>query len=219
MAHSSRRFLAVLTVAFGALGSAEGARAEIIDRIAAVVEGQVITTSAIDRLASTGFIPPAEGETREESRRRILGITIDFILQRRDAERFGLRDVRPEDVDARIDRLHSEGESREQLLQRLAALGMTEEDLRGLIRQRLEVEAYIDERFAPLIFVSLEEIERYYQETWSQRRLGDGGSVPPLNEVREQLRESLRAERLAVEVRRWTEQLRVRANVDIYAYQ
>lgn len=219
MPRRSHWFMSALALALGLLGPAGVARAEIIDRIAAVVEGQVLTTSAIERMASSNLIPAEEGETAEAYRRRVLEVAIEFILQRRDAERFGLKDVRPEDVEARIERLVTAGESREQLIARLAAAGMNEEDLRNLIQQRLQIEAYIDERFAPLIFVSLEEIEAYYQGTWIQQMRDKGEPVPPLAAVREQLRESLRAERLAAEVRLWTDQLRLRANVDIYAYQ
>lgn len=207
--------LSILVVGF----AAAGARAEIIDRIAAVVEGQVLTASTVEQLASTNLVPRLEGETPEAYRRRVLSLAIDFILQRRDAERFGLRDVRPEDIDARVDRLALAGESREAMMARFHEAGMTEEDLRTIIRQRLQIEAYIEERFAPLIFVPLEEIESYYGGAWSQRRREQGEPIPPLADVREELREALRAERLAAEVRRWSEQLRNRANVDIYAYQ
>ena len=219
MPRRSYRPLFALALALGLLVPAAEARAEIINRIAAVVEGQVLTTSAIERIASANLIPIREGETAEAYRRRVLEEAIEFILQRRDAERFGLKDVRPEDVDARIERRMPVGESREQMLARLAEVGMNEEELRSIIQQRLQIEAYIEERFAPLIFVSLEEIEVYYQGTWSQQKRDEGEPVPPLAAVREQLRELLRAERLAAEVRRWTDQLRLRANVDIYAYQ
>lgn len=219
MPRRSYRFLGTLALVFGLLVPAGDVRPEIINRIAAVVEGQVVTTSAIERIASANLIPVRPGESAEDYRRRILEESIEFILQRRDAERFGLKDVHPEDVDARIERRMPVGESREQMLARLAGVGMNEEELRSLIQQRLQVEAYIQERFAPLIFVSLEEIEVYYHGTWSQQKRDEGESVPPLAAVREQLRELLRAERLAAEVRRWTDQLRLRANVDIYAYQ
>lgn len=213
------RLVAALMLSLGMLAPTAEVRAEIIDRIAAVVEGQVLTTGAVERLASTNLFPSRDGETAEAYRRRVLDVAIDFVLQRRDAERFGLKDVRPEDVDARIDGLARDGESHEQLIERVGRVGMTEQALKDIIQQRLQIEAYIDERFAPLIFVSLEEIESYYLGTWSQRRRDEGEPVPSLADVREQLRESLREERLAVEVRRWTEQLRNRANVDIYAYQ
>ena len=219
MCRASNCFLIALTCALAFMSAGLDARAEIIDRIAAVVEGQVPTTSEIERLASTNIVPPIEGETQENYRRRLLGVAIDFVLQRKDAARFGLKEVLPEEVEANIDRLVARGETREAMIGRLARVGMTEENLRDLVRERLQVEAYIEEWFAPLIPVSLEEIESYYQSSWSQRRRDGGEPVPPLAQVREQLRELLRSERLEVEVRRWTEQLRNRANIDIFAYQ
>jgi hypothetical protein len=219
MRHRLPRLLLPLLGIVAASVTPTGASAEIIDRIAAIVEGQVLTTSEIERLAATNLVPPDAAESAESYRRRLLGTAIDFVLQRRDAERFGLREVLPEDIEAGIDRMAEPGETREQLLERLGRIGWTEQTLRDLVRERLQVDAYIEERFAPLIFVSLEEIESYYRTAWSQKKRDEGEAVPPLAEVREQLRESLRAERLALEVRRWTEQLRNRANVDVFAYQ
>jgi parvulin-like peptidyl-prolyl isomerase len=219
MPASSRRSRFALAVALGLLAAAVPARSEIIDRIAAVVEGRVITTSDVEGLIRAELVPRREGETDAEHRKRTLDVAIDFILRRRDAERFGLKDVTDEEVTARIARLAGPGSTPEALLERLSAAGIAEADLRRIVRQRLQIEAYVEERFAPLIFVSLDEIESYYQETWSRQRVAEGLPVPPLAEVREQLRQILRAERLAEEVRRWTEQLRNRANVDIYAFQ
>lgn len=219
MLRAAPRIGIAIALALALLGGARSAVAEIIDRIAAVVEGAVITTSDVERLIRADLVPRLEGEKDTDYRRRVLDTAINFILQRRDAERFGLRDVLEEDVDLRIDRLARADGTKEQMLERLAAAGIDEQELRRIIEQRIQVETYIEERFAPLIFVTLEEIERYYQGAWSQERRDKGEPVPPLAEVREQLRESLRAERLEQEVRRWTEQLRNRANVDIYAFQ
>ncbi|MBI2213350.1 MAG: hypothetical protein HYU52_06860 [Acidobacteria bacterium] len=209
----------MLALAFGLLGGTTIAHAEIIDRIAAVVDGAVITTSDVERLIRADLVRRLENESDADYRRRVLGTAINFILQRRDAERFGLRDVLDEDVDLRVERLARADGSKERMFERLAAVGIDEAELRRIIEQRIQVETYIEERFAPLIFVSLDEIERYYQGAWSQERRDRGEPVPPLADVREQLRESLRAERLGQEVGRWTEQLRNRANVDIYAFQ
>jgi hypothetical protein len=219
MFHPGRLHRYAFAIAFGLLAWGTTARAEIIARIAAVVEGQVITTGDVERLIRADLVPRREGEQETEYRRRVLDTAIDFILQRRDAERFGLKDVRPADVDARIDSLALADGSREKMFARLAGAGMDETNLRQIIQQRLQIDAYVEERFAPLIFITLDEIERYYRETWSQQRRDKGLPVPPLAEVREQLREMLRAEGLAQEVRRWTENLRSRANVDVYAFQ
>jgi peptidyl-prolyl cis-trans isomerase SurA len=219
MFHAGRLPRCALAIAFGLMVWATSARAEIIDRIAAVVEGQVITTGDVERLIRADLIPRREGEQETDYRRRVLSTAIDFLLQRRDAERFGLKDVRPADVDARIEILARADGSKEAMFARLSSSGMDETNLRQIIQRRLQIDAYIEERFAPLIFISLDEIERYYRESWSQQRRDAGQPVPPLAEVREQLRESLRSEGLEQEVRRWTERLRNRANIDIYAFQ
>jgi hypothetical protein len=219
MPHAAKRFSVALALAVGLFAGALQADAEIIDRIAAVVEGQVVTVSDVERLIRASLVPRRDGEADTDYRRRVLDTAINFILRRRDAERFGLRDVLEQDVDARIELLARPDGSKEKMFERLVAAGVDETELRRIIRQRIQVEAYIEERFAPLIFVSLDEIERYYQGPWSQERQSSGQPIPPLADVREELRESLRAERLDEEVRRWTEQLRNRANVDIYAFQ
>lgn len=209
----------VLAIAFGMMVCGATVRAEIIDQIAAVVEGQVITTGDVERLIRANLVPRLEAEQDAEYRHRVLTTAINFLLQRRDAERFGLKDVRSADVDARLEFLARADGSKERMLARLAEAGMDESNLRQIIRQRLQIEAYIEERFAPLIFITLDEIEGYYRDTWSPERRAAGQPVPPLAEVREQLRESLRAEGLKQEVDRWTNRLRSRANVDIFAYQ
>ena len=44
-------------------------------------------------------------------------------------------------------------------------------------------------------------------------------AIPPLAEVREEIRTLLRSSRLEEEIEKWTAQLRARANVDVYAWR
>ena len=100
------------------------------------------------------------------------------------------------------------------------AVGQAElspDELRTLVKRQLQVEQYIQERFAPLIFVSNDEIETYYRGPWSQQRRERGMAIPPLNDVREEIRALLKSSRLQQEIDKWTTQLRARANVDVYA--
>jgi len=96
---------------------------------------------------------------------------------------------------------------------------LTPDELRALVKRQLQVEAYVQERFAPLVFISNEEIQAYYRGTWSEQRRKRGLAMPPLAEVREEIRALLRASRLDEEIEKWTTQLRERANVDVYAWR
>jgi parvulin-like peptidyl-prolyl isomerase len=193
--------------------------AETIDGIAATVDDSVITISDLDRLVALELVERLPAETNDTYRRRMLQHLIARILQRRDIRRFADIQVDEKSVDLRMERLvarHGSKEDFEQLLQRV---GITLAAVRELVASEIEVRTYINERFAPLVFVPLEDIERYYQDSWSQQRRKDGLTVPPLSEVRESLRDVLRAEQLSAEVDKWTRQLRSRANVDVFVFR
>lgn len=190
--------------------------AETIDGIAATVDETVVTISDLDRLVALELVPRAEGETNDAYRFRMLQHLIARLLQRRDIRRFAEIDVDPRAVDREMQALVARYGSREAFDEALRGVGMTESAVRALLSAEIEVRTYIDERFAPLVFVPLEDVERYYVGTWSQQQREQGLSVPPLSEVRESLRDLLRAEQLSDEVDNWTRQLRARANVDVF---
>lgn len=213
----SRRLLfTVLIAVLASTFSTPPARSEIIDRIAAIVDDQVITTSEIDQLAAIRFLPHLEGESQSDYRTRLLHDVIDQMLRYRDVERFGVEPVSSGAIDARIAEIASRFDSRADFDKALEASGLGIEQLRARVKRRLEVDRHIEERFSPMVFVSLDEIDHYYQEVWLPKRLEQGQSRVPLASVRDQLRATLKAERLKSEVERWTRQLRDRANVDIY---
>lgn len=194
------------------------APAVIIDRVAAVVEKEVITLSEIDQLVDLRFFERQSGESEDRFRRRVLESIIAQALRYRDVLRFGAQDVSRDAIEARLleirRRFRSDAEFE-------AALGQTElslDEVRALIKRQLQVDAYIEERFSPLIFVSLDQIEAYYRDTYLPQRRERGLPDIPLSEVREEIRSLLKSERLADEIRKWTEQLRARVNVDIYAW-
>jgi hypothetical protein len=193
--------------------------AETIDGIAATVDDTVVTISDLDRLVALELVPREEGESDDAYRYRMLQHLVERLLQRRDIRRFADIDVDPRTVDQELQALVNRYGSREAFDEALRGVGMTENAVRSLLAAEIEVRTYISERFAPLVFVPLEDIERYYVGTWSQQRREQGLSVPPLSEVRESLRDLLRAEQLSEEVDNWTRQLRSRANVDVFVYK
>ena len=87
-----------------------------------------------------------------------------------------------------------------------------------LVVQQLRVLAYIDERLGPRVFVDLDDIRSHYEGELSSELRREGIPVPPLEEVREQIRLLLRERRLNAEIKAWTEELRLKADiVDLFA--
>jgi len=189
-----------------------------IDRIAAVVDRQVLTVSEVTQMVELRFFPRT-AKSDDDYRREVLDNLIAQALRYRDVERFGGVDIPKDSIEARLREIQGRFASPADFAAAMQRAELTDDEVRALVKRQLQVEAYIQERFAPLIFVSNEEIASYYAGTWSAQRRLRGLPIPPLNDVREEIRALLRSDRLQSEVQRWTTQLRARANVDIYAWR
>jgi len=189
------------------------------DRIAAVVDRQVITVSEVSQMVSLHFFPRPASSSEDDFRRDVLESLIAQALRFRDVERFGAEDVPKDSIEARVQEIVKRFPAPADFDAALRRAELSPDELRTLVKRQLQVEQYIQERFAPLIFVSNEEIEAYYRGSWSEQRRKRGLDIPQLAGVREEIRALLRASRLREEIDKWTTQLRARANVDVYAWK
>jgi len=189
-----------------------------VDRIAAVVDRQVLTVSEITQLVELSFFPRL-AQSDEDHRREVLDALIAQALRYRDVERFGAQDIPADSIESRLLEIQRRFASEADFQAALTRTELTLDEVRALIKRQLQVEAYIQERFAPLVFVSNEEVDGYYRGVWARQRRERGLAVPPLADVREEVRNAVRGSRLHEEIDRWTAQLRERANVDIYAWR
>jgi hypothetical protein len=211
----------IRTVAFALLLllASSGTEGAIIDRIAATVDREVITLSQVDQIVTVRLIAQRPDESEDDYRRRVLNALISQTLRYRDVQRFRIEDVSPDAIEARLRVTMERFASQEEFVDALRRAEMTLDDARGMIKRQLQVQNYIDERFAPMIFISLEEIETYYRDVWLAQRQAQGLPPVPLATVREEIRTLLRADRLREQVEVWTNQLRASANVDIFAFK
>ena len=195
------------------------ASAVTVDRIAAVIDQQVITVSEVSQMVEIRFFPRVAGQSEDDHRRAILDRLIAQALRLRDVERFGAADVSADQIEARVQEIQGRFASPAEFEAALARTELTLDELRALIRRQLQVDAYIQERFAPLVFVANEDIETYYRGPWTEQRRERGLPVGSLADARDEIRTLLRANRLNEEIERWTSRLRLRANVDVYAWR
>jgi hypothetical protein len=195
------------------------ASAVTVDRVAAVIDREVITVSEVSQMVEIRFFSRKAGQNDDDYRRSVLDNLIAQALRYRDVERFGAQDISKDSIEARLEEIGKRFATPEELNAALVHAELTPDEVRALIKRQLQVEAYIQERFAPVVFIPNEDIETYYRTTWSQQRRQRGLAIPPLGEVREEIRALLRSDRLQQEIEQWTSQLRVRANVDVYAWR
>ncbi len=191
----------------------------VVDRIAALVDQQVITVSEVSQMSDIRFFPRPAGQNDDDYRHSILESLIAQALRYRDVERFGAEDIPKDSIESRLLEIQKRFASPAEFTATMQRAELTLDEVRTLVKRQLQVEAYIQERFAPMIVISNDEIATYYRGAWSQQRRQRGLSIPPLTEVNEEIRTLLKSTRQQEEIDKWTAQLRARANVDVYAWR
>ncbi len=197
-------------------GPAVPSGAELVDRILAVVNDDPILASDLDRVIGLDLAERAQGESEEDFRRRVLDLLIDEKLRFQELDRFGFEEVPIEEVEAQFEAVKSRFRSTAEFERRLEKLGLDAQGLRQLIARQLMVLIYVDERLGPRVFVGLDEIRAYYNDVLTPELRSAGQPVPAIEAVREDIRAVVKEQRLNEEIERWTEELRLEADIADY---
>lgn len=202
--------------ALAAQSESPPAAPEPVDRVLAVVDEDPILESEVTQLVELRLVESRQGEDDRALRRRVLDQLIEQRLRFHEIDSFGFVELPTERVEEGFAQIRDRFASQREFDQRLSALGLDADSLRQLVARQLMVLTYVDERLGPRIFVDLEDIREYYDATLVPEMQRRGDTVPPLHEVREQIRALLKEERLNEEIERWTEELRRQADVVDY---
>lgn len=194
-------------VAMGIVLAIAIARAEVIDRILAVVDGALITQSDAAAAIRLGLVAgPADP----------LAAVVDRLIERRlllrEVDRYAPPDPQEADVDRAVIEIRGRTGTPAQFEAILLHTGFSLDQLRRHVRDDLRIEAYLQQRFGT-VQPTEEEIQLYYREHAAQ--FTQGGVVRPLGEARDVVKAALVAERRAETIRGWLADLRRRANVNI----
>ena len=202
-----RRFIAGLTIMVAASGSA---RAEVIDRILAVVDTQIITLSDVRAALRFGLVPE---DVSLDPTGTVLQRLIDRRLMLTEVDRY----APPEPADLAVNASLAAVERRfkDALAFEIALTqsGLTREELRRQLRDVLRIEAYLQQRFSTAVQVSDDEVLRYYREHPEDFTLN--GQLRSFDDVREIARTRVIESQRAAFVRQWVEGLRRRGAVQL----
>ena len=182
----------------------------VIDRILAVVSGGLILQSDVTAALRLGLVTvPTEGD-------RVQGV-LDRLIERRlmlvEVDRYGPPEPSRAEVDAAMEELDKRIASGAQLDAILRESGFTVDQLRIYVRDDLRIRAYLQQRFGTALTAAEEDMLAYYRT--HTRDYTRDGVVRPFSEVREEVRQSLLAERRAGLVREWLASLRRRTEVNV----
>ena len=121
------------------------AQSEIIDRVLAVVGGEVITQSDVDGALALGLLPTQAGPGQQGA---ALERLIERALMLTEVRRYAPPEPDAATIEQRLQAVRQRFSSAAALAQALAAHGMDKARLREFIHNDLRIQAYLDERFS-----------------------------------------------------------------------
>jgi hypothetical protein len=194
-------------------GAGEAPAPAPVDQVVAVVDEDPILRSDLERAIGLGLVPQLPGESAAATERRALDALIEQRLRLHEISRFGVEDAPLDEVDRQLERLRARFPDERAWSTELARLDLDEGEVRQILARQLSMLGYVEQRLGPRVYVSVEEIRKYYDEVLVPRLRAASEPVPPVEEIRESIRAVLREERLDREIDRWTLELRRQADV------
>jgi parvulin-like peptidyl-prolyl isomerase len=184
-----------------------GARAEIIDRVLAVVSGAVIMQSDVLGAFELGMVAPG---TTDDPMAAVLSQLIDRQLMLAEVDRYVPPEPSADAIDRAAQQVRARFATASEYDSALARSGMGEERLRRLLRDELRIRAYLDERFI-VPPPGDDELGQYYRD-----HLGTftrDGQVVPFDAARAEIAAAVATTRRAALISDWVRGLRRRAEI------
>jgi peptidyl-prolyl cis-trans isomerase SurA len=188
--------------------AAVSARAEIIDRILAVVEGQLITLSDVRAVTHLRLeTPPPDTDPIEAVLERLIDRQLVLI----EVDRYAPPEPSTAEIDAQLQAVQKPYGDALGLEIVLGQVGWARDDVRRYVRDELRIQRYLRQRFEATIQPTDDEVAAYYRLHADE--FTRGGSVAPYSAIRDEVRNRFIAERRSNLVRDWLAGLRRRANI------
>jgi peptidyl-prolyl cis-trans isomerase SurA len=193
---------------------------EALDRVVAVVNGDVILESDIDEERRFEEIQPYFS-TNEFTRQRAVNRLIDRTLILQQAAVEPADAVTGQELDAQLLMLRRDipackqyhCETDEGWKKYISDHGFTEEEFRGLWRKRMELLKFIEVRFRNGIKISDAEITTYYEKTMLPAYVKRNVTPPKLDVVSKRIEEVLLQQQVSALLEDWLKSLRAQGSV------
>jgi parvulin-like peptidyl-prolyl isomerase len=183
---------------------------EVIDRIAARVESDVILLSDVRVLAR--YQQLVDGKS--ESDAQILDRLIDQWIVRNEAETARFPRPSDDDIARGVERVQKSFPSPAEYEARKKEIGLTDADIRNMVAGQLYLSNYLDSRFRPSAKVEPKDVEDFYDKAVIPRAQARGQAPPTLDAARDYIREALVQRSIDEQAERWLNESRGRVHVE-----
>jgi len=187
------------------------ANTRLIDGVAARIEDDVITESEVRELAAFQRFVDGRAKPRPE----LIQELADQWIAEGEARLAYYPEPSEDDVNLLFEQLRAKFPSPEEFQKRAAEVGLTEADLRRLVRKQLYLSRFLDYRFRPAAQVDQKQIEAYYNDQLVPQLKEQGEPIPPLEDVQDTIQEVLVQRVISDRATAWLNETRARLKMDI----
>ncbi len=191
--------------------------AEVVDRIVAVVNKQVILQSELEQTLHVEFLlqgKPLNKVTGPEQQ-TVLEQLIDRDLLEQQSMHPELLNPTAEELAAHMREVRAQlgATDNERWQALLASYGVTEQDVEEQVSSQLRILKFVDRRFRALAQIDRTAINAYYQEKLLPQLRKQNAPLPPLNEVAPKIEKILAEQRIDELLSSWLQTLRSQSHI------
>jgi hypothetical protein len=183
----------------------------MIDGIAARIDTDVITESEVRELAGFQMLVDGASKSRDELIRELS----DQWIVRGEADAARFPHPSDNDVDTAYADLVKQFPSPAEFEKRCAAASLTEDAVRRQLSEQLYLSRFLDFRFRPAAEIDDAAVQKYYDEQFAPQLKAKGESVPPLDKVKDTIREVLVQQAINDRANQWLDDTRARLEIDV----
>jgi hypothetical protein len=203
--------LAAMVVA-ASMPTGKGASAgQVVDRVVARVEGDILLLSDLRELGQLQQLSGAKPEPESKRLEELIG---QWIIER-EAKSARFDEPTDAEVDAALAQMEKSlgGESAFDV--RLKEVGLSTSALRKLLRREIFFSRYLDYKFRPAVQVDEAAEQHYFDTEFVPALIARGEKAPSLNSVREQIHELLMQRDISARADQWLADSRAQLKVEI----
>jgi len=188
----------------------------LVDQIVVLVNGDIITRS--DLFWSIALSPDAaspEHQVSPDILKQKLDLMIDQRLIEQEAARMPAAEISQDEINRARNELIAGFGPAEVFRRRVEAVGLSQQRIDRLVRERIVIDKYIDFRFRSFVFVTDQEVQQYYDSRVVPELRRKNAVPPPLSDpkVRDPIVAILKQQKVNDELDRFLKDLRARADI------
>jgi parvulin-like peptidyl-prolyl isomerase len=183
---------------------------QIIDRVVARVENDVILLSDVRSLSRYQQFLDGKSESDEQ----ILDRLIDQWIVRTEAEVAHSPHPSDPEIDKAVSRLRASFASEQEYDDRKRQAGLSDQEIRAMAAAQLYLSNYLDSRFRPAVQVDPQAIEQFYENAVVPRAKARGQEPPTLEAARDLIQEALVQNGINEQADRWLKESRLRLHIE-----